>query len=258
MVKKSNINISAIAVIRTIVFLLIGFIVFTVFTRTVEFLTTSPMFEVKNVLIDSSIQFIDVRSLKQLKGRNIFKVDINKVERQIARDYPYIAQLRVVREFPDRIKVLAKKRDPLMQMSVKGKVLLVDTEGVALFYVAKPVALPHVKGISLDKSRIILGAPLSHQALGKVVEILNLFKKSPFLSKWHINEVDAGNLSKIDLTINSNMHVIVDSDNTESKIGLLQMMIVQNKVDLTQVKYIDVRFKEPVIGANSDNPKGKD
>ena len=75
MAKKSGVNISRIAVIRVIVFLFIGFILFTAYVNTSEFLTTSPLFEVKDVMIDRSIQFIDLRVLKQLKGSNIFKID---------------------------------------------------------------------------------------------------------------------------------------------------------------------------------------
>ena len=83
MAKKSSVNISRIAVIRVIVFLFIGFVFFTGYVNTVEFLTSSPLFEVKDVMIDRSIQFIDLRSLKDLKGNNIFKIDIKKIDRQI-------------------------------------------------------------------------------------------------------------------------------------------------------------------------------
>src|SRR5471030_2038553 len=113
MTKKSKVNISRIAVIRIIVFLFIGFTLFTGYVNAVDFLTSSPLFEVKDVMIDKSIQFIDLRALKDLKGANIFKIDIGKIDRQVAQQYPYIAELRVLRQLPDRILVLAKKREPL-------------------------------------------------------------------------------------------------------------------------------------------------
>src|ERR1700689_29081 len=141
MAKKSGVKISMIAVIRVIVFLFIGFVFFTGYVDTVDFLTSSPLFEIKEVMIDRSIQFIDQRSLKDLKGQNIFKVDINKVDSQIAARYPYIAQLRVVRQLPDRILVLDKKREPLMQIYFKKKYLTLDTEGVALYYTLQPMPL---------------------------------------------------------------------------------------------------------------------
>jgi len=234
--KKSSINISSIAVIRVIIFLFIGFVLFTGYVDIVEFLKSSPFFEVKEVMVDRSISFIDMRNLKDLKGANIFKVDINKVDDQISKKYPYIAQLRVVRQLPDRIMVLAKKRVPLFQINFKGKYLLVDTEGVALYYYLKPAALPEVSGIPLERDRAFLGGHIRGQELG-------------------IHSVQAGNLSKIDLLIGENMHVILDQDDTQDKIEVLQMLISANKIDLDKVKYIDLRFKEPVIANNIEDGK---
>ena len=96
----------------------------------------SPLFEIKDVMIDRSIQFIDLHVIlrRTLKGSNIFKIDINKIDRQIAQRYPYIAQLRVVRQLPNRILILAKKREPLMQIYFRQKYLILDAEGVALYY----------------------------------------------------------------------------------------------------------------------------
>jgi len=252
--KKSSVNISTIAVIRVIVFLFIGFILFTAYVDTVEFLKSSPLFEVKEVMVDRSIGFIDMRMLKDLKGTNIFKVDINKIDRQISQQYPYISQLRIVRQLPDSILVLAKKRNPLMQIYFKGKYLLVDTEGVALYYYLKPAALPQVYGIPLERDRAFLGGHIRGQELSKIVEILNVFRSSSYLSRWRIHSVEAGNLSKIDLLVGENMHVILDQDDTQDKIGLLQMLISANKIDLNKVKYIDLRFKEPVIADNIEQP----
>ncbi len=255
MARKSSVNISMITVIRVIVFLVIGYFLFTRFVAAVEFLTSSPLFEVKDVLIDRSIQFIDLRALKDLKGTNIFKVDIQKVHRQIAQRYPYIAQLRVVRQLPDRILVLAKKREPLMQIYFKNKYLLLDTEGVALYFTPQPASLPQVYGIPLEHSWLFLGGHIRGPELNKVVDILNMFKQSPYLRHWCIHTVQAGNLSKIDLSVGENMHVILDQEDTQDKIELLQMLVSSNKIDLNKVKYIDLRFKEPVIANNIEDQK---
>ena len=51
------------------------------------------------------------------------------------------------------------------------------------------------------------------------------------------------------------MHVILDQDDTQDKIELLQMLIAGHKIDLNKVKYIDLRFKEPVIADNMEASK---
>ncbi len=247
MAKKTSINISAVTVIRLIIFLLIGLIAFNAYARTVEFLTTSPMFAVKDVLIDASIQFIDTQELRQLQGRNMFKISLKRLEKQIAFQYPQIAQLRIVREWPDRIKVLAKKRDTLGQIALKGKYLLVDTEGVALYYVPQALGLPQIKGIMMSRSNIVLGALLKGKEIEIAAQVLNTFRLSPVLGKIIVNSIDVGNLSKIDVTIAATVHVLVDQDDLSGKLRVLEMLLSQNKIDFHKVQYIDVRFKEPVI-----------
>ncbi len=258
MAKKSNINISAIGIIRIIVFLLIGFILFTVYTRCAEFLTRSSIFTVKEVFIDASIQFIDARLLKQLKGRNIFLVDINKLHRQIALQYPQIAQLKIERQLPDRIMVKAKKRVGLLQVHGQGKYLVIDTEGVSLAYVKEPVAFPIVYGVPLERTRVVLGAPVAGRELNTVVRILREFKSRGRLSSLRVTAVEAGNLSKIDLTVGKTAHIILDEDKLVFKIDMLEMLLIQNRLDFNQIKYIDVRFKEPIIAQYNDEEKGKD
>jgi len=256
MAKKSGINISTIATLRVIIFLFMGLVLFTLWVNGVEFLTSSPLFAVKDVMIDKSIQFINLRALKQLKGSNIFKVDIKKLDRQISQEYPYISQLRVVRQLPDRILILAKKREPLMQIYFKGRFLLVDKEGVALYYAAQPADLPQVHGIPLERNWAVLGTHIHNKELTEALDILNSFKLSPSLKRWQLTSMEVGNLSRIDVTTHENMHVILDQDDTRDKIELLQMLIAGNKIDFNKVKYIDLRFKEPVIATNlTDVPK---
>jgi len=92
--------------------------------------------------------------------------------------------------------------------------------------------------------------------LAEAVDILNSFKASSYLKRWNITSMETSNLSKIDMTVGENMHVILDQDDTKDKIELLQMLIAGNKIDLNKVKYIDLRFKEPVIANNiTDVPK---
>ncbi|MBI4309691.1 MAG: FtsQ-type POTRA domain-containing protein [Candidatus Omnitrophica bacterium] len=252
MAKKPSVNIPAIHVVRLIVFLFIGLVLFACYARAVEFLTTSQLFAVRDVMIDASIQFVDTGDLRRLKGRNIFKVDIQKLQDKIKAQYPQIAQLQVVRQLPDRIKVLAQKRDALVQAIVKGKVLLIDTEGVAMYYAASAVDLPVVQCELGAPSKIILGAPLASKSIHLAVQMVRRFKAAAHLSRLKITSLDLFNLSRIDLTVGQGLHVILDQDNYASKLEMLELMAAQKKIDFTQFKYVDLRFNEPILG---EHPK---
>ncbi|MBF0490241.1 MAG: hypothetical protein HQL15_06425 [Candidatus Omnitrophica bacterium] len=255
MPKKSDVKIPAIYIIRLIVFLFIGVILFWTYSKISTFITTSPMFDVKEVMVDQSISFIDHRPLKELKGQNIFGVDLIKLHRQIANQYPQISQLRVVRQLPDRIMVLAKKRDILLQVQWRNKYLIVDTEGVMMFYTNAPVPFPIVKGIPLEKYKITLGLPSSIKELNLVLDLIKELRSHPNTAKLRILSVEAGNASKIELLVMPNIQVIIDEDALSAKVAMLEILFQNGKINWGQVKYIDIRFKEPIIKENIDEEK---
>ena len=250
MQKKSDVKIPTIVIIRIIVFLFIGFILFWFYSRTRDFLTTAPMFNVKEVMWDQSISFMDPKPLNELKGQNIFRVDLVKLHQRISNKYPQISQLSVVRQLPDRIEVLAKKRDILLQLVAHNKFLIVDTEGVTMFYTGSPVPFPVVRGIPIEKSRIVLGAPSTSKELNLVVDLLRQLKSHPHTSRLRVMSIEAGNLSKIQLLVMPNIQIIIDQDSLAAKVDMLEILFQNGKINWGQVKYIDIRFKEPIINEN--------
>ncbi|MBI3602284.1 MAG: hypothetical protein HY209_05260 [Candidatus Omnitrophica bacterium] len=255
MAKKSSVKIPAIVIIRLIVFLLIGCIFFWIYSRAADFLTGAPLFDVKQVLVDQSISFIDHRPLKALKGQNIFSVDLAKLHRHIAAEYPQIAMLRIVRQLPDTIKVLAKKRDILLQVQVHGKYLVVDTEGVSMFYTSQALAFPVVRGVPFERNKVVLGVASSIKELNLVVELFGQLKLYPHTRQLKVIMVEAGNVSKIELTVMPHVQIIIDQEDLAAKINMLELLLQKGKINWSQIKYIDVRFKEPIISEN--NPKEK-
>jgi cell division septal protein FtsQ len=251
MAKKSNVNIPAIQIIRIIVFLIIGLSLFLAYTKTKSLLTDSDMFQVRDVLIDRSIQFIDVAELRSLKGRNIFKIDIRKLETKIRAKYPQIAQLRVIRELPDRIKVLAKNREALYQVPLKGKFLLVDGEGVAMYYTPQLPEFPVVQG-AIGNVKVIQGAAIASKKVALATSMVQAFKTRPRIARLKVTALDLNNLSKISVSIGENLQIILDQENYATKLDMLDMLLAQRKIDFTQVKYVDLRFNEPVLGAQHE------
>lgn len=250
---KSGVKISAIAVIRIIVFLLIGFILFSFYTRTHDFLLSDRMFNVSNIYVESSIQFIDKRILTDLKGQNIFTIDIKKLQQRLSGAYPQISHLRVVRELPDRIKILAKRRDMLFEVNMHNKVLLVDAEGIAVIYVNGTLKLPVVVGFNETKSKIKLGQVISQDPLRSVIAIFQRFRTNKVLSSLKLVSIDVANPAKIVIGLeNMKAKVIVDTDHGIENLNVLGMLLSQHKLDLNQVDYIDLRFDQPVISSQPE------
>lgn len=210
-----------------------------------------PMFDVKEVLVDSSIRFVDDRPLKALKGQNVFRIDLNRLHRQIASQYPQIAQLRIVRQFPHIIKVLAKKRDILLQVQTRGRYLIVDKEGVTMFYAGQPLpSVPLVQGVPIERHRVVLGTSPPIKELTLVVNLFGQLKSHPSTSRLRVLSVEAGNLSKVELTVMPHIRIIVDEDDLATEVNMLEVLLQNGKINWSQVQYIDVRFREPIINAS--------
>ncbi len=245
--KKSDIKVSFIVVLRVIIFLFLAWSLVVAYSRTKDFLTSSPVFKIKDVLVESSIQFIDLPLLRLLIGRNIFSVDIHKLQNQIQQRYPQIAQLRVMRVLPDKIKVLAQKRDIILQVAVKSGYLAVDREGVGLYITPKPAALPIVRGVILDMRKVVPGVPLKSKPVETVVAIYNALKANAVLSGLVIMQIQADHPSRIILVTQQGFDLLMDSDDVQHQVESIAMMLKNTKLSLKKIKYIDGRFKEPVI-----------
>ena len=253
---KNGVKISAIAVIRIIVFIFIAYVIFASYTRLREFMMKDEMFTVKNVLIEPSIGFIDTKALKALKGRNIFDIDINKLAKQISSQYPQIAHLRIVREMPDRIKVLAKRRDMILQVDLKNKFLIVDSEGYAVLYIKTPTQLPMVTGFNGQQYKVRIGQAVGVKSIIQAVAMINRLKQLPQLSVYKVARIDITNPAKIHVTLSQiPARILLDSEHGADKLDVLATLLAQKKVDLNHIDYIDLRFEQPVIAAMPSDDK---
>ena len=250
MVKKPNINIPTIAVIRVIVFLFLGLILFVGYTKAQDLVLRNDLFAVHDVYVERSIEFIDRSQLIALKGKNIFTVDLVKMHRRIKNQYPQIAQLHIVKELPDHIKILAKKRDPVFAFVLKGKYLLVDQGAVAMYYVDKPGDLPIVYGNAGTSMKVRLGTNMKAASIMDALTIINAFKAHPHIARFKLLTIDLSNVSRYTISCAGGFKVLLDKENYAAKLAMLEMLLAQRKIDFNTAKYVDLRFNEPVLGEN--------
>jgi cell division septal protein FtsQ len=229
------------------VILLAAAAVFLLYTQAGRFLKTTSLFRIREIVMAPSLRYIDPRLLLFLKGRSIFSVDLDVVHRRLRERYPEVNALRIVRKFPDRIYITAKKREPVAAVTVGREQVLVDREGVVVAPgPAAGMTLPLIEG--LRSKRVVYGESLNSAETDVALEVINAFENNTDLRGWSIQTIDARNLMKIDFFLNNNLHVIIDQDNIEPKIMRLGIVLTEGKVDLPNISYIDLRFQEPILG----------
>ena len=185
----------------------------------------------------------------RFKGKSIFDVDVESLQTRLRSQYPQVAYLKVVKRFPDQLIVLAKKRNPVAHVSANGRDYIIDADGVVISHSGDQDSnLPVIRGLRLDRDPVRVGFKLKSQNLPVALKILNTYRAMPIFNAYPVQRVELENLSKIHLVIVRNLGIIVDKDRIQDKLKILELIFTQGKLDLSAVKYIDLRFNEPVLG----------
>lgn len=245
--KKSKTRLSVIK------FIIIGLFVagfgYVAVNKTVDRFRHADFFKIQSVVIDSSLQFINKRDLRRLMGKNIFTVDLKTTQRRLRKKYPEASKLKIVKRFPNQISISAKQRLPFAQIQIQSRTVTLDEEGIMLFLDEKrDNKLPLIAGVNTGNSKLIRGLPLKGLHIWLALKIIKLFETNESLSSYLIEEINMKNLSKIYLTLSNNLQIIIDRDRIARKIRVLGIVLSQGQLSLKDVKYVDLRFKEPIIG----------
>lgn len=227
------------------VILIVGILIY----QTQGFLTKSKYFQVKSVVVDPSLAFIKKSDLTMLRGKNIFQVDLENIKAVLSRKYPQITELKVTRRYPNQIQLLARKRHPFAQTKVLNRTVTLDEQAVILSTTdGRDKKLPLVTGIEGVNQKLYLGSTLSDQQLRVALSIIQAKELNESLGVFEIEEVDVKNLSKINVYLSKKLLVILDKDSVAQKIHNLSLVLNQTHIEIPDIKYIDLRFKDPIIG----------
>ncbi|HLF17305.1 MAG TPA: cell division protein FtsQ/DivIB [Candidatus Omnitrophota bacterium] len=249
MAKRKNSPISLAAVKISIVIILALTVGIFLCQRTFHLLTHSRYFSVQMVALDPSLSFIDKKDFANLSGKNIFTLNLKQIQRHLVLKYPQVSDLRVVRQFPNQIHIQAKPRFPAAQVQSSSNILTLDERGVVVASSTKKDGkLPYISTPHDHHPRYTLGLPLPSGDHEIGLNIINSFKVNRALSSYAIEQIDIENLSKINVYLSNKLHVILDASKVGQKVKILGVILAKGQVDLKEVKYIDLRFKEPIVG----------
>lgn len=234
---------------NTIMGLLVIFVLALSYKKSIMFLERSNYFMIKDISYDPVLPLAKSRTLTRLKGKNLFSVDLNYIQNKLQKEYPGISNLKITKKFPDQIRVVAEKRIALFQAMIKKQVVTIDNQCVVLATGDdKKKDLPFVIGVRNNFSSIKVGRCLKDRRLQLALKLIKSFRENQTLATYPIAKIDINNLSKIYLFLSNELKIILDEDIMPSKIKQLGLLLVQNSFDFKQVKYVDLRFKQPILG----------
>jgi len=205
--------------------------------------------------------------LSYLKGRNIFTVDLQREAVYIAQRYPTYKTVRLVRVLPNRLYAEFVARTPRAYVQL-SRVYCVDDD-LVLFDVPLPAvpggALPDLPVITGMASKIIgpkTGKQYPLKELWFAVNIVKEFKSLKGLNTLPLKRIEVPSGETATVFIPSlgvgtaagkspaPLEVKLACDDLNGKMRILDSLMTQLKDTRDTIKYIDLRFKEPVIKLN--------
>jgi cell division protein FtsQ len=163
----------------------------------------------------------DILSLVEIKpGENILAVNIDVLERQVATN-PWVKNVYVGREFPNRLVVDVRERNPLALVKQGSDFYLMDSDGIVFKKMANgdEVDLAIITGINVqDKTKSkLLSDTLS---LLKVFAGSNLYSFLGSISEAHIDDVFG-----LSLLTDKGLYLRMGMDDFERKLRKLALVM---------------------------------
>ncbi len=224
-------------------------------------------FKIKDVILNPKGD-IDNNDFVYLKGANTFDIDLAKESKRISCLYPNYDKVRLIRVLPDRIFVDFIMRKPVAYIKLAG--LFYVDEKFVFWKVTQEESLAELPVIlGLDKKIIlpVAGRQYNIQELNLALNIIKNINYRRALNGYKVSRLDVRDLNGISCYIPlkrnngrekmdpsteeaSELEIKIGPLNIVEKLDILASLFKQLSKDLVNIKYIDLRFKEPVIKLN--------
>jgi len=237
-----------------IIFTALSFII----GRTLRTLKTSDYFKIKGIIASKPGEGIN---FSYLVGRNIFNLDLKKESGYISELYPDYKNVRLVRILPNHLYIGFTERQPLAYVKLY-RYFFADSD-LVLFNVPRGEEereLPVIVGLETKIFGAKPGKRYNIKELALAMDIIKEAKINNALKKYKIKRVDVANPANtafflqlsdypkgFSTTVPEILEVRIGQGDTSDKIRILGDLFIQLKNDLGNIKYIDLRFKEPVV-----------
>ncbi|MEW5895142.1 MAG: FtsQ-type POTRA domain-containing protein [Candidatus Omnitrophota bacterium] len=230
-----------------ILFIFLSFFIVVGLNRIIYLFNHAAVFEIREVVVKGpALEFVHSRSLDNLAGHNIFRVDLEGVRRRVQAEYPTVDQLKIVRQLPNRILVTAEERKPFAVVSSGSREAVISEDGFILDVdVPSKGTLPYLTNIN-DIVWPGKGQKLASAKVSAGVAVIQELRRNPYLTGIPVTMIDLDNLSKIHLYFDRT-EIILDRSKIKQKVEMLGLLFSDAGIPRDQINYVDLRFKEPAI-----------
>lgn len=215
------------------------------------FYLKSPYFIVQDVVMTgndptSSVNYAELE--RMLIDKNIFKLNLRDIRDYMLDNYQELLDLRLKRTFPNSIAAAIILRKPVAQLH-RQRYYPVDQDGIILSAVKDTPGenLPIINGIRSNPSREI-GKMAASKRIKRALLLLKELEDSGILKRHTLVEIDVSSLRNVIFFLEDGLEVKIGREDYTSRLANLNEVLSDPKLKPADIRYIDLRFKEPVIG----------
>jgi cell division septal protein FtsQ len=213
------------------------------------FLRNSPYFRLNDIkIIDrQNIAALDgARLLNLYKGRNIFDIDIDSIASRIKSEHPIIERALVKRVLPDRLRIDIISRVPFAVIKSHGY-FPVDRTGMVLSPEVRRGKLLVITGLSSWFAPRV-GERLKGREIENAFLLIDALRGRRFSPGYEAATIDVANHRNLSFYFGNGIEVKIGGENFEERLKMLKKTLSRRDLDKASIKYVDLRFKDVVIG----------
>jgi len=207
-------------------------------------------FKIKEVIVTSGEKAED---FAYFKGQGIFNINLESESERLWQSRPSYKKVRLIRILPNRLMVDFLKRLPIAYLKLY-RYFCIDEELVLLEATGEPEenSLPVILGLETKIFGPKVGKQYNIKELSLAVTIIREFKKNRLSKYGNIKNISVTNPVSTFFITGQDLEVRIGQDNVGPRMELLRSLMAQTRNELSRIKYIDLRFKDPVIKLKED------
>lgn len=221
--------------------------------------TKLDYFRIKDVLTSENNDI----DLSYLKGQYIFSVNLSKESAYLSQLYPVYRKIRLVRVLPSRIYADFIKRKAVAYVKLY-RYFFVDEESVLFDSPGREMTedLPVITGLETKIFGPKSGKRFNVKELALALTVIKDIRDNRMLRFQRVKKIDVAHPANASVILqlrlkspglftqavySEPLEVKIGQVDVGDKINMLANLFIQLKKDWFNIKYIDLRFKEPVI-----------
>lgn len=212
----------------------------------VHYAQQAEAFRVAEVVLPTEVA---LQLPEPLIGKNLWRIDLQALSGQLEKQQPNLKDIRVTRQLPSTIRIQAIPRIPVAQVKL-DRWYAVDREG---FVLPDGGSQPDEKLVRLSGvergTGTRAGRVSDDERLQTGLRVLARLRQVPAFSR-RVREIGVADLQQLHFLLDDEMEIRCGSEGElEEHLRRLQAaMKALAKDHRVAARYIDVRFKPPVVG----------